>query len=77
MKINIDAGGTPKGDTAAGGEILTPWEESNNRCISDLLSIYHNKKMYINEKGYMQKLIELLYNMGYYIDNKSIFLDKE
>lgn len=77
MKINIDAGGSPKGETAASGELLTAWEQSNNRCISDLLAIYHNKKMYINEKGYMQKLIELLYNMGYYIDNKSIFLDKE
>lgn len=43
-------------------------------AIDDLLFIYHNKKMFMNEKGYLQKLVELLYELGYYQDNKSLFL---
>lgn len=42
------------------------------RCISDLLIVYKSDT-YMNIKGYLQKLIELLYEMGYYEDNKSLF----
>lgn len=48
-----------------------PLEEK--RAIADLL--YNaNSNDYINEKGFKQKLIDLLYNLGYYKDNESIFL---
>lgn len=47
------------------------------RCICDLLAIYRNKSMYINEKGYLQKLIDTLYKLGYYEDNEPIFSDEE
>lgn len=39
----------------------------------DLLKIYQSN-MYINEKGYLQKLVDLLYKLGYYEDNESIFI---
>lgn len=38
----------------------------------DLLKIYQSN-LYINEKGYLQKLVDLLYKLGYYEDNESIF----
>lgn len=39
----------------------------------DLLKIYQSN-LYINEKGYLQKLVDLLYKLGYYEDNESIFI---
>lgn len=42
------------------------------RCINDLIFVY-NMDTFINIKGYLQKLIDLLYKLGYYEDNKSIF----
>lgn len=45
----------------------------NERCISDLLH-NANSKDYCNEKGFKQKLIDLLYKRGYYKSNESIFL---
>lgn len=42
-------------------------------AIKDLIEVYKNNNMFINQKGYLQKLIELLYDLGYYKDNKSIF----
>lgn len=50
-----------------------PAASSDKRVIADLLYVYNNKNMYINEKGYLQKLIELLYELGYYYNNKSLF----
>lgn len=45
------------------------------RCQRDLL--YNSQTDdYINEKGYKQKLIEILYKLGYYKDNESVFLRK-
>lgn len=43
------------------------------RCIADLLH-NANSNDYINEKGFKQKLIDLLYDLGYYKDNESVFL---
>lgn len=43
-----------------------------DRVISDLLYVL-NSDCYINEKGYLQKLIDLLYNLGYYENNESLF----
>lgn len=42
----------------------------NLRCIKDLFKVY-NSNLYINEKGYLQKLIDILYKRGYYKDNES------
>ncbi len=64
MKINVTDAAAP----------LSRRLRSRSGAIDDLLYVYHNKRMFINEKGYLQKLIELLYNLGYYEDNKSIFL---
>ncbi len=45
---------------------------SLDRAKSDLIYILKSD-MYINEKGYLQKLVELLFNLGYYKDNESLF----
>lgn len=42
------------------------------RALNDLLWIY-NSDCYINEKGYLQKLVELSYKFGYYRTNKTLF----
>lgn len=42
------------------------------RFQKDLLYIAKSN-MYINEKGYLQKLVDLLYKTGYYNDNESYF----
>lgn len=42
------------------------------RCMRDLVH-NANTKDYINEKGFKQKLIDLLYDLGYYESNESIF----
>lgn len=44
----------------------------NRRCINDLLRNAHSKQ-YCNERGFRQKLIDLLYRLGYYESNESIF----
>lgn len=49
---------------------------SCERAIADLRYVQHSD-MYINEKGYYQKLIDLLFSFGYYITNKSIFTKTE
>ena len=49
--------------------------EENRRAIDDLLYVF-NSKMYINEKGYLTKLIDLLYDLDYYMDNESLFIRK-
>lgn len=46
-----------------------------NRVIDDLLYVY-NMDTFINVKGYLQKLIDLLYKMGYYENNKTIFSER-
>ena len=48
-------------------------EEQKQRAIDDLLYIY-DSKMYINEKGYLTKLVDTLYDLDYYKDNESLFL---
>lgn len=49
--------------------------EAQQRCIKDLLFVYHSK-CYINEKGYLTKLIDKLHELGYYDVNETIFLKK-
>lgn len=46
------------------------------RVIKDLLYVYDHKKMFINEKGYLQKLIDMLWDLGYYKRNESLFIRK-
>lgn len=55
-----------------GGTQRVPAASLNENAIADLIHIFKSN-MYINEKGYLQKLVELLYNLGYYNTNKSIF----
>ena len=56
-----------------------PIQTNNNidlqadRCKEDLLYVF-NSRMYINEKGYLTKLIDLLYELDYYKDNESLFI---
>lgn len=42
------------------------------RCMRDLLQNAHSND-YNSEKGFKQKFIDLLYKLGYYKDNESIF----
>lgn len=65
MKINVEQNGAAP---------LVRELRGASTAIDDLLFIYHNKKMFMNEKGYLQKLVELLFELGYYEDNKSLFL---
>lgn len=56
-----------------------PIQTNNNidlqadRCKEDLLYVF-NSRMYINEKGYLTKLIDLLYELDYYKDNETLFI---
>lgn len=43
-----------------------------HRCQADLLQIYYSDT-FINVKGYLQKLVENLYALGYYKDNETLF----
>lgn len=54
------------------GTHRVPADSSDYNASRDLLYIY-NSNFYINEKGYLQKLVELLYKLGYYKNNKSLF----
>lgn len=56
----------------SGGTQRVPAATLNSRAISDLMRVF-NSDCYINEKGYLQKLIDLLYQLGYYEDNESLF----
>lgn len=53
-----------------------PSDTPENRCIKDLFK-NANSNEYCNEKGFKQKLIDLLYKLGYYQDNESVFIDPE
>lgn len=46
---------------------------SSIKAISDMLYIYKSQQMYINEKSYTMRLIENLYELGYYINNEELF----
>lgn len=59
-------------NTKTVGTRWVPADSPELRATKDLLHIYQ-ANYYINEKGYLQKLVELLYNLGYYNHNKSIF----
>lgn len=49
------------------------YKTQEDRCIKDLLYVYKSD-FYINEKGYLTKLIDKLQELGYYKDNESLFL---
>ena len=56
--------------------IESDYEKARQRCIKDLL--YNSVSQdYMNEKSFKQKLIDLLYNLGYYVDNESVFLERK
>lgn len=46
------------------------------RAMRDLLQNAHSND-YNSEKGFKQKLIDLLYKLGYYKDNESVFSYKK
>lgn len=50
--------------------------QAQERCTADLLYVFNNNRMYINEKGYLTKLIDLLNELGYYQVNESLFIRK-
>lgn len=50
-----------------------PDDVEKMRCISDLVR-NANSHDYTGEKGFKQKYIDLLYKLGYYKDNKSVFV---
>lgn len=60
MKINVDS--------------VSDFDRPRLRACNDLLRVY-NSKSYINEKGYLTKLIDLLFELDYYKDNESLFLN--
>lgn len=55
-----------------GGEKIAA---DKKRAIKDLIRIYESN-LYINEKGYLNKLVDLLWGMGYYINNETIFKEQ-
>ena len=52
--------------------IKLPEDEQKLRCMQDLIR-NANSKEYTNVKGFKQKYIDLMYNLGYYKDNESLF----
>lgn len=46
--------------------------EENQRAMADLIQ-NANSKDYNNVKGFKQKYIDLMYQLGYYKDNESLF----
>lgn len=56
--------------------IESDYNVARQRCIKDLLYNYTTND-YMNEKSFKQKLIDLLYNLGYYEDNESVFLERK
>lgn len=46
--------------------------DPRQRCMRDLFR-NANSHEYMNVKGFKQKLIDLLYSLGYYESNESIF----
>lgn len=53
-----------------------PSDTPEYRCIKDLFR-NANSNEYCNEKGFKQKLIDLLYKLGYYNDNESVFSEEK
>lgn len=55
--------------------MIIPVKDKNSpeyRCMRDLMH-NANSKDYINEKGFKQKYIDLMFNLGYYECNESLF----
>lgn len=57
--------------------MLVPIKEPKTpeqRAQADLLR-NASSKAYCNERGFIQKLIDNLYKLGYYKDNESVFVE--
>lgn len=52
------------------------YDSPENRCIRDLM-FNANSHEYNSVKGFKQKYIDLMYKLGYYKDNESVFSKKE
>ena len=52
--------------------IKFPDDTEKERCMSDLIK-NANSRDYCNIKGFKQKYIDLMYHLGYYKDNESLF----
>lgn len=46
--------------------------QENQRAMADLI-LNANSKDYNNVKGFKQKYIDLMFHLGYYKDNESLF----
>lgn len=51
-------------------------DSPNTRCMKDLVR-NANSHEYCNVKGFKQKYIDLMYKLGYYKYNKSLFVNNE
>lgn len=48
-------------------------DEERKRAIFDVRQVAQMKMTNFAEKGFLQKHIDILYKLGYYRDNKTIF----
>lgn len=51
--------------------------EQDRRARNDILKVYNDSKMYINEKNYTTRVIEKLREMGYYRDIETLFREEK
>ena len=50
--------------------------DEQRNCANDLLRNAQSRGLNYAEKGFRQKLIDILYKLGYYKDNKTIFYNE-
>lgn len=50
--------------------------DEQKNCANDLLRNAQSRGLNYAEKGFRQKLIDILYKLGYYKDNKTIFYNE-
>lgn len=55
------------------GDVL---DIEKTRCMADLIR-NANSKDYTGVKGFKQKYIDLMFKLGYYKDNKSIYYNED
>lgn len=53
------------------------YEQAEDNCTADIIKVYNSRKMGIYVKNHTLKTIEMLWEMGYYYNHKSIFNEEE
>ena len=46
---------------------------ARNNAITDVIYVLKDHSMWLNEKGMLLKAIDILYSLGYYYNNDSVF----